>query len=356
MPVSPVSVSSKPGHDGCSARILVVSLSWLGDCVMAMPALAALRLHLPGSHIEMLAKPSVAPLWALFKGVDGVVPLRKGIAGMRDTVREVRKAHYDFAYVLPKSFRSAWIPFLAGISGRRGMPGHGRDWMLSETAAISEAAREGHQSLEIADVLHVPHEELAPPPYLTIPDEEKAKALRRMTAVFGREGTDALPETVAFFPGAAYGPSKRWPADRFAAVGRKLAREKGWRILVLGSPGDRTVCEEVSRDIGSAAVNWAGETGLPELAGLLGLCRAVLSNDSGGMHLAAGLGVRVIGIFGLTDPVKTAPVGLRSTVLAAGLGRRSRDITRDSAEARAAMESIPADTVYQAMTDDKIGH
>jgi len=344
MPVSPVSVSSRTPHGAGSARILVVSLSWLGDCVMAMPALSSIRKCLPGSRFTMLAKPAVAPLWTLFPEVDEVITLKTGFAGMQTTVRAVRRGGFDFAYILPKSFRSAWIPFLGRIPGRRGMSGHGRDWMLSERASVTASSLAGHQSLEIADILNISHDDLAQPPFLKIGEEAKEKARRRIESTFGR----SPGVMVAFFPGAAYGPSKRWPVDRFASVGRKLADEKDCRILVLGGEGDRAECAQVAQGIGSAAVNWAGQTDFLELTSLLGECRAVVANDSGGMHLAAALGVPVVGIFGMTDPVKTAPVGTRKTIIVAQGVTRSRDIPRDSIEARKAMESISIKEVYEA--------
>ena len=345
MPASPESVSSNAPSRSGSTRVLVVSLSWLGDCVMAMPALMALRKRLPGVHIAVLAKPSVAPLWELCTAVDEVIPLKKGVAGMLGTVRAVRRARLDFAYVLPKSFRAAWIPFLARIPGRRGMPGHGRDWMLTEVAPLSEDAEKGHQSLEIADVFHIPPGDLVAPPFLTVTAKAKEEVRGRIADAFGNRGDGV----VALFPGAAYGPSKRWPAERFAEVGRRLAAEKGWRVVVLGTAADRELGEQVAAGIGAAAVNWAGQTSFSGLIALLGECRIVLANDSGGMHLAAALGVPVVGIFGMTDPVKTAPIGPRACVLAAEGIQRSRDLARNSAEACAAMESISVERVYQAV-------
>ncbi len=345
MPVSPESVISDAPHGAGSARILIVSVSWLGDCVMAMPALSALRRRLSGATIAVLAKPAVAPLWSLFPGVDEVIPLKKGFSGMRETVRAVRRGGFDFAYVLPKSFRSAWIPFVARVPGRRGMPGHRRDWMLTETAPLSEAALAGHQSLEIAEVLHVTGE-LDSPPFLVVPEEAMKRAQQKLATADKGGPTGDL---IAFFPGAAYGPAKRWPAENFAAAGQKLVAEQGCRVLILGSQGDRAVCDEVARGMGAGAVNLAGATDFLELAGLLSLCRCVVSNDSGGMHLAAGLGVPVVGIFGLTDPAKTAPVGTRCKLLCAEGVERSRDLARDSEEARAALASISVDAVVNAV-------
>jgi heptosyltransferase-2 len=348
MPVSPESVSSNAPHGAGSARILVVSTSWLGDCVMSMPALSAFRKRLPGSRLTVLAKPSVVELWRLCPGVDEVIPLRKGFAGMRDTIRAVRKGGFDFTYILPKSFRSALIPFLARIPGRRGMPGQGRGWMLTERAVLSETAVSGHQSLEIAELLHISHEELEPPPFLVVPSEARERARGRVESVF--QGGAAAGNLIAFFPGAAFGPSKRWPAGNFATVGKRLVEEQGSRVLILGSPGDRSVCEEVFLGMGGGAVNLAGETDFLELIGLLSLCRCVVANDSGGMHLASGLGVPVVGIFGLTDPAKTAPVGARCKVLCAEGVSRSRDIERDSPEARSAIASIPVEAVLTAIS------
>ena len=348
MPASPASASSSPSVNVSGAtRLLVVSLSWLGDCVMAMPALAALGQRLPGVHLAVLAKPAVAPLWELMPAVSEVLPLRRGFTGMRETVRAVRRGGYELAYVLPKSFRAAWIPFVARVPGRRGMPGHGRDWMLTETAPLSAAAAAGHQSLEMADVLRIPHDSLALPPFLKVPAAVQDAVAERLAREYG--GTPG--PLVALFPGAAYGPSKRWPAARFAEVGRHLVREDGSRLVVLGSAADHPLCAEVVAGIGGGALNWAGQTSLHELAGVLGLCRVVLANDSGGMHLAAGLGRPVVGIFGLTDPLKTAPLGPRSRILAARGVSSSRDIPRDSAAARAAMESITVEQVLDTLRE-----
>jgi len=308
---------------------------------MAMSAMAAFRKRVPQAHITILAKPSVVPLWTLFPGIDGVIPLRKGFGGMLDTIKLVKAGNFDFAYILPNSFRSALIPWLAGVPGRRGVPGQARRWMLTESVQLSESARVGHQSLEIADILHIAPESLASPPFLVVDKADQEQVRGRVPS---------NQPCVAFFPGATYGPAKRWPADRFAAVGRQLVAERGCCILVLGGKADKPICDEVAAGIGEGVINnLAGQTNLMELAALLELCRVVVANDSGGMHLAAGLGVGVVGIFGLTDPVKTAPVGSRNRVLYAEGVTRSRDIARDSVEARAAMESISVETVYQAV-------
>lgn len=347
MPASPESVSSDGGagqHD--APRLLLVSLSWLGDCIMALPALASFRKRAPRAFVSVLAKPAVAPLWRMVPGVDEVLQLDKGFAGTPKTVRRVRDGRYDFSYVLPRSFRAAVIPFLAGVPGRRGLAGHGRDWMLSEVIPYELT---GHQSGEYARLLGVMGDPVAPPPYLAVPADEMAPARRRLTVAWqDRVGPLEAPRVAGFFPGAARGPSKRWPAERFVALGKRLLGERSCRILVLGTDSDAAVCAEVTQGIGRGALNLAGRTSLAALAATLTLCRVVVANDSGGMHLAAAVGTPVVGLFGLTDPARTAPLGTGHRLIAARGVARSRDIARDSEQARRALASLTVDEVWEA--------
>jgi heptosyltransferase-2 len=154
-----------------------------------------------------------------------------------------------------------------------------------------------------------------------------------------------------FFPGAARGPAKRWPSEAFVDLGRRLLASQACRILVLGGRQDRAVCGQVAEGIGRGAVNTAGETPLALLAGFLRLCRVVVANDSGGMHLAAAVGARVVGLFGATDPSKTAPLGAGHRVIAARGVAHSRAVPRDADWARKAMASITVDEVYTAAVD-----
>jgi heptosyltransferase-2 len=353
MLASPESASSEgrlAGHE--APRLLIVSTSWLGDGIMMLPALAVLRQKLPQAQMTILAKPAVAALWHLFPGVNEVLVLEKGFKGTPRTVRSVREGQYDFAYVCPRSFRSAVIPFLAGVPGRRGLAGHGRDWMLTETVHLDAATLGGHQAGEYRKLFGVEHEPLAQPPFLMIPGEQTVLAQRRLFETWqDRVGPLNAPAVAGFFPGAAHGPSKRWPAERFIELGKRILGEHAIRILVLGAQGDREVCAEVAAGIGRGALNLAGATSLAMLAALLQLCRVVVSNDSGGMHLAAAVGARVVGVFGMTDPVKTAPLGTGHRLIMAGGVTRSRDLPPDSEEARQALSSISGDEVYGAVLE-----
>jgi heptosyltransferase-2 len=353
MPASPEYASSEhppEAHD--APRLLIVAASWLGDSIMMLPALAAFRTRLPHAQVTLLAKPAVAALWRLVPGVDEVMALEKGLRGTPETVRGVRAGQFDFAYIGPRSFRSAVIPFLARVPGRRGLAGHSRDWMLTETVHLDAAAVAGHQVREYASLLGVEHEPLPNPPFLKVPDEQTMLAKRRLSDSWqDRVGSLDAPRVAGFFPGAAHGPAKQWPADRFIQLGKRLLGEHSCRILVLGSQGDREVCAEVAAGIGRGARNLAGETSLALLAALLKLCRVVVANDSGGMHLAAAVGTPVVGIFGMTDPRKTAPLGDGHQLIMAPGVSRSRDIAHDSEAARRALFSITVNDVYAAVRE-----
>lgn len=343
MPASPASVSSE--HDfsrGRAVRILVVSVNWLGDCVMTMPALRRLRERLPEAHIAILCKPGVAGLWPLFKEVDETILLLPGIKGTLQAVKAVRGGHFDFAYVMPKSFRSALVPFLAGIPGRKGLRGHSRDWMLTEAITLPPEANQEHQCHEYLRLAGVEDHSTLALPLLRVPHESREDA-RTLAAPDGAE----VP-LVGMFPGAAYGPSKRWSPERFAEVGRRLVESHGARVVLFGSHADAEVCGRVAQGLGNRAVDLCAKTDLRKLAGALSLCRLVVANDSGGMHLAAALGIPVVAIFGITDPRKTGPMGELCRVLTARGARCRRDVPRYSLEARSAMLSIRIEEVYQA--------
>jgi len=177
-------------------------------------------------------------------------------------------------------------------------------------------------------------------PHLPVPADVTTETAKRF-------GIDAGETWIGLFPGAARGPSKRWPADSFAEAGRVLGQRTGHRIAVFGTRSDCAVCDRVAGGI-AGACNLAGATSLRDLAALLQICRVVLCNDSGGMHLAAAVGTSVVAVFGATDPAKTGPLGRRHRVLAAERVVRSREIPRRSARAQRALEAIGPSRVVNA--------
>jgi heptosyltransferase-2 len=316
-------------------HVLLCGLNWIGDNIMAMPAVQAYRRAHPDHELSVLVKRGLAPLWRMHAAPARVLAYDDTNAGTFRAGFALRRERFDRCFVMPHSFRSAWIPFLAGIRERTGLPGGFRDALLTR---VVPPDRGGHQQLEYFAVLgldtHAPE-----PPRLEPPPESVLRA---------RDLLRAQPRpTIGLIPGAARGPSKRWPASRFASVGRQLAEKIGASLVLFGAPGEADLCESVARDAGGKALNLAGQTSLPDWAALLQACDLVICNDSGGMHLAAAVGTRVVAIYGLTDPAATGPLSARARVIQ-DEGPRARDIPRSSAEAEKRLAAISEDRVRDA--------
>ncbi len=337
MPASRESASSEPRT---GARVLVYGVAWVGDSVMSMPGLQAYRKAHPDQHITLLVKPALAPLWQLHSAPDAVLALADGHIGTLVNARRIRRERFAKAFILPHSFRSALTPWLARVPERIGMPGPYRDWMLTQVAHPRLEAGRLHQVYEYLDLLVPENPDLTPEaPHIELPADALAAARNRLAGL-------AHPR-VAFIPGAARGPSKQWPAGHFVQLGRMLAAERGCGIVVLGSSVEAELCAEVAAGIGTAALGLAGRTSLGEWIALMKTCDLVVCNDSGGMHLAAAVGTPLVALYGITDPARTGPLGVNCRVLQ-NSAAQSRDVERDSAEARASLTSIQPEQVFDA--------
>lgn len=350
MSASRASVSGEAaGWNGGSGSLLVVGVNWLGDSVMSLPALRALHRARPDLRRAMLVKSPLVPFWRLAAGLAGeIMLLEEGIGGTWRTAQRVRRAGFAAAVILPQSFRSALVPWLARVPERRGLPGRGRDLMLTDPVRPVEAAGRVHQAYRYYDLLGLaPNDDDFEGPLLQV----DVPAQGRILEEFGRHLPLRPGRFAALLPGAARGPSKRWPADRFIAAGRSIAAHTGWPVCVLGGAGEAADCAAVAAGIGTSAANFAGRTSLPMLAALLAQCGVVVANDSGGMHMAAAVGAPVVGIFGLTDPAQTGPLGKFCRVVRPAGVTGASAIPRRSEEARAALETIAPDDIVRAAMD-----
>ncbi len=350
MTASPGSASGGPSQPPPDDRdgVLVCGPNWLGDSVMAMPALHEFAQRNPAADITMLVKPGLSELWRMHSAVASVIELHDWPAGVLSATVRVGGIKFDRAYVLPHSFRASLVPFLAGVPDRVGLPGHSRDWMLTTVIASGEKAAKGHQMLEYAVLMGLSEGGDLTGPQLNIPADVMAQCRDSFANQFGDQGDRCI---VGVVPGAARGPSKRWPAQRFAEVARRLAADSKCAIAAFGQADDRETCAAVLPDSPACTANFAGETNLQQFAGMLSLCDVVVTNDSGGMHLASAVGTKVVAVFGLTDPVKTGPIGTGHRTIKAVSDGASRDVPRESAEALRALESIAPEAVYDAVVE-----
>ncbi len=277
---------------------MIVAPNWLGDAVMALPAIADVRNGRPGAPLAVAARASVAPLFALVRDagtIDEVVTLpRRGPLPL---------AGFDTAILLPNSFHSAISVARAGVRERWG---YRADWRrLLLTRAIERPASGLHQIdyyQQLVGALGFPGG--ASTPHLAI-----AHAVRDAGAASLRQaGWDGRAPLVAIAPGAAYGSAKRWPPSAFADLAAGLS-EDGVATVMVGAVADRATAVDVTRELGNRArlIDLVGQTDVPSLAGVLVNCRALAANDSGALHLAAALGVNVTAVFGPTNDRLTAP-------------------------------------------------
>jgi heptosyltransferase II len=279
---------------------------------MMQPLLTLLKRREPALRIEVLAPDWSAPLLGRMAEVDAVIanPFAHGQfrwSARRAQGRELRARHYDRAYVLPNSWKSALIPFFAGIPERIGYHGEAR-WGLLTRRYRLDTARHPRLVARYAALAGGSQGDL-PSPHL-----QSDAGQRHATCAALGLSSDAAP--VVFCPGAEYGPAKRWPAAHFAALAQKLgAGGTALPVWLVGSAKDQDTGDEIARLSGGLALNLCGRTSLAQAIDLIAGARAVVSNDSGLMHVAAALERPLVALYGSSDPGYTPPLSAKATIL-----------------------------------------
>jgi heptosyltransferase-2 len=282
-------------------RLAVRLPNWLGDCLLARPLLHALSAGLLSADLRAVGPAEMLPLLAADLPEFTFEPWPTDGAGRSALARKLREWGANVVLVLPPSFSSAWHARGWGASRRIG-------WLLTE--ALRRPVRgDRHVSeefLELGARLGVVPVALPP---LPVGPEARAAAVRlRAEAGLGDASYAVLG------PGAAYGPAKRWPAERFAEVGERL-RRRGLALVLAGAREDAAACAAVRERLGGGCADLSGRTDLAALAGLCAAARVVVCNDSGLGHLAAALGIPTVTVFGSTSSAWTAPLGSRVRVV-----------------------------------------
>ena len=299
-------------------KILVVAPSWIGDTLLAQPLLARLKKKLPGAVIDALAPGWTAPVLRRMREINEVIeaPFGHGELGLLARWRlgrSLRSRGYDEAIVLPNTFKSALIPFFAGIPLRAGFVGESRYGLLNLTHKL-DAKRRPLMAERYAQLAEKP----GVPPARPLPEVGLRVDQANLLVTLNRLGLSRAKPVVAFCPGAEYGPSKRWPARHFAVLARKLAAQ-GCAVWLFGSEKDRDIGEEIVRSSDGAATNLCGRTDLASAIDLLSLAEVVVSNDSGLMHVAAGVGRPVVALYGSSSPEHTPPLSASARVVRTGI-------------------------------------
>ncbi|HEX7641689.1 MAG TPA: lipopolysaccharide heptosyltransferase II [Burkholderiaceae bacterium] len=292
-----------------TARRLIISPNWIGDAVMAQPLVQLLHQQDPASPIDVLAPSWVAPVWRAMREIDTVIeaPFKHGSLqlGERWTfARQLKQRGYSAAYVLPNTLKFALIPWLAGIPNRVGYKGESRYGLINrmhhDDGPVPRPMVSFYAALAKAPSQECAHPDQLPRPKLHIADGAREKALTELGVQFGKP-------MIAFAPGAEFGSAKRWPTTHFAQLAH-IVRDAypDSEIVLLGSAKDHEVCEEIAAQVG-AVKNLAGVTTLEQALSVIATADAVVSNDSGLLHIASALNRPVIGLYGPTDPSHAPP-------------------------------------------------
>lgn len=318
-------------------RILVRSVNWLGDAIMATPALTQLRHAYPQAQITVLTPSKLAPLWRYCPAVNDVILFDSGLA-ISTVAQLIRSREFDLALILPNSFRSALECFLARVPVRIGYAGQWRNRLLTHPVPQRPHAVEMRKRSprEIRRLISTPR------PRATLPPEAHHIFQYLHLAAAAGASSDPIPPELhvpkdhihrallqlnlsnpglllGLNPGAEYGPAKRWPEESFAEAAIQISRQRECHWIIFGGKNDQPLANNIASRIRAAlpqnpnpVTNAAGQTSLEDLCALLSACSALLTNDTGPMHIAAAVGTSVVVPFGSTSPELTGPGLLNS--------------------------------------------
>jgi heptosyltransferase-2 len=303
-----------------AGRVLVKEVNWLGDLVISLPALRAIRAAFATSTLTVLVKKDLAGFFDGMTWIDEVMPytVARGVRGIGDRVsivNRIRAHHFDLAILFPNSFESALWATAGGARRRAGFLTDHRGALLTYKARPAGDALDGHQRdywlAMIRDTIGVRPVANAIEMRLEVGNLH----LEKMRAWLETNRRSPGAPLIAIAPAAAYGPAKEWPLLRYAALIDLLSETAGAECVLVGAPSERNLCAQVAATTRSNAIVAAGQTDIGDLIALLSLCDGFAGNDSGAMHLAGALGIPTVGIFGSTNPERTGPGGARAGVI-----------------------------------------
>ncbi|MFC1747709.1 lipopolysaccharide heptosyltransferase II [Pseudomonadota bacterium] len=300
-------------------KILVVGPSWVGDMVMAQSLYMALRQRYPDVVIDVIAPAWSGPMLRRMPEVRRHIemPVGHGVFGLaqrRQIGVSLRDEGYDQAIVIPRSFKSALVPFFAAIPCRTGYKGEMRYGLINDMRPLDKSVLtqtvQRYVSLGLMGGAELPPS-VIPEPKLAV-DSDNQASLREQFSL------SKVCLVVGFVPGAEYGLAKRWPPEYFGELARRLV-EQGKQVWLLGSEKDQTVCKQIVEQAGEGVISLAGRTSLEDVVDLIAMTELVVTNDSGLMHIAAATGRKVVAVYGSSSPGYTPPLTKKAEVLYLGL-------------------------------------
>jgi heptosyltransferase-2 len=295
-------------------RLLLVGASWIGDMVMAQSLLITLKQQHPDCQIDVLAPQWLLALLARMPEISQIIamPIGRGQLGLITRTqlgKQLRKHHYQQAILLPNSWKSALTPFFANIPIRTGYIGECRWGLLNDARQLDKTILkqtvQRFVALAYPQALDLPPD--CPTPYFTVTDQQRQQVINQFKL-------STTPPILVLCPGAEFGEAKRWLPHYFAEIARYYISQH-WQVWLVGSDKDQTVAVAINRQTNNLCQNFTGLTSIAEAIDLIALADWVVANDSGLMHIAAGLNKHLIAIYGSSDPNFTPPLNKQATVI-----------------------------------------
>ncbi len=293
-------------------KILIRATNWVGDAIMALPALRAVRMRFPDAEITILARPYVAAIYKDQEVCDNTM----FVENKRDIVGELRAQKFDVALLLQNAFEAAWIAWRAGIPERIGYARDGRSLLLTKAVAVPKPGEiPAHEQYYYLELLRragwldsLPGESFIK---LNVPEENRQRAEDFLVSAGVNHGS----MRIAIGAGASYGSAKCWPPDRFAELANRLQMQAQADVILFGTSGEAAVSSAIAAGMDHPPIDLTGKTAIHDLPAILSQCHLFIGNDSGAMHVAAAVGLPVVAVFGPTDPFGTAPVTPRCSIV-----------------------------------------
>jgi heptosyltransferase-2 len=292
-------------------RIVVRTANWIGDAVMTLPAMVALRETYPGAHIAVVANPVAAQLLANHPACDEIIVYDKqgdhaGLIGLLKFASRLRRGRFDLAILFQYAIEAGFMTALAGVPRRLGFATDGRRFLLTHPVPFTDRVQKLHQVDAFLQVLgHYDIGAAARVQTLCLLESERAWAQQQL----------GQSPVAVINPGAAYGSAKRWYPERFAAVADFLAREHGLQVVLIGGPAEVEIGRDIAAAMQAPALNFIGTTSVRQMMALVDAAALMITNDSGPMHVAAAFDVPIVAVFGPTDHTTTSPFARRYRIV-----------------------------------------
>jgi heptosyltransferase-2 len=302
-------------------KIMIRATNWVGDAIMALPALRAVRQRRPDAQISIVARPYVADIYRDQQVSDELIPYdpsgeHRGRSGREKLASDLRNRKFELALLLQNAFDAAWLAWRAQIPQRIGYARDARSLLLTKAVPVPRPGEiPPHEKFYYLELLRRAGwlDQLPNEPHITlrVPDAVRQRAFQTLLEA----GSRPHARRIAIGAGASYGSAKCWPPDRFAKALNALLSHTDADIILFGTPSELPVSIAIASELQPAPINLTGKTTIADLPALLAQCHVFLGNDSGAMHVAAAVGLPVVAVFGPTDPEGTAPVTPRVTIV-----------------------------------------